>query len=70
MSWEVVCLLGDKKSDNVAIAAESVDAPMYTVEISVLVCEQMENTDIVPLCIPHYLGGTNRIPKRYRYLSE
>mgnify|MGYP000368470250 CR=1 FL=1 len=39
-------LLGNKGSHNVATATESVDAPTHTAEISLLICEQMEITDL------------------------
>ncbi len=41
-----MALLQDKRCDNVATATEPVDIHVCTAEISLLVCEQMENADI------------------------
>ena len=39
-------LIGYNMSHNVATATESVDAPTHAVQISLLICEQMENADL------------------------
>ena len=47
VGWVGGCMLflSDKGVDNVATAAESVDAPTHAAEISLLICEQMQKAD-------------------------
>ena len=40
-----MCLLADKRSDNVATVTGSVDTPTRAAQISLLICDQMENAD-------------------------